>query len=81
MYTQNYDIIQGYRRCHTGTEMTQWENKLNVCLQTFHKEILHALNGLKRSPGSQKMHILERLELNPNVPSLVPVPTYKYHVG
>ena len=28
--------------------MTQWANKLNVCHQTFHKEVLHVLNDLKR---------------------------------
>ena len=65
-------------RCYTGNGMTQWANKLDTCLQTFHKEALHALNDLKRSPGSQDMHICERLGLNSNV--LIPVPALNYCV-
>ena len=46
-----YNVIR--RRDHSGAGMTKWANKLNKCLQTFHKEVLHDLDDLKRSPGSQ----------------------------
>ena len=35
------------------------------------------LNGAQEA----KIRIFERLGLSPNVPRLVPFPTYKYHVG
>ena len=43
--------------------MTQWLNELDIYLQTFHKELLHALNDLKRNPRSQDMHMHMKAEV------------------
>ena len=70
MYTQNHDIVQGHIRCHTSTVMTKCANQLNICHQTFYKEVLHALNDLTRNQKA-KICIFKRLGLNPNIPKLI----------
>ena len=45
------DVIMRHSRCHTGTGLSQKVMIIEICVWRTCLQVLHALNGTKRSSG------------------------------
>ena len=52
-----YDVIMCHSGCHTGTGLSQKVTIIEIDVWRACLQVLHALNGTKRSSGSQNVQL------------------------